>query len=177
VKRLLLLRHAKSAPGDARASDAQRALNERGRADAPRMGGVMHRSRYVPDLVLCSSAKRTVETWQRLAPELESAPEPSFLDSLYLAAFKSILKIVRSASDSATVALVIGHNPGLEECAVALARPAVTPEEHERRTALETKFPTCALAVLDFDVAHWRDIAPGGGALTDFVRPKDLRDA
>jgi phosphohistidine phosphatase len=69
---------------------------------------------------------------------------------------------------------VIGHNPGLEELAALLAREPVRRKERERHDVLEEKFPTAALAVLDFDVTRWRDLRPGEGILADFVRPKDL---
>jgi len=70
--------------------------------------------------------------------------------------------------------MVIGHNPGLEELAAILAREPVRRKERERRDELEEKFPTAALAVLDFDADRWREITPGEGKLIDFVRPKDL---
>jgi phosphohistidine phosphatase len=70
--------------------------------------------------------------------------------------------------------MVIGHNPGLEELAALLAREPVRRKERERRDVLEEKFPTAALAVLDFEIDRWRDIQPGEGKLVDFVRPRDL---
>ena len=70
--------------------------------------------------------------------------------------------------------MVVGHNPGLEDLATKLAREPVRRKERARRDVLEEKFPTAALAVLDFDVDKWRDIRTGEGALVDFVRPKDL---
>ena len=70
--------------------------------------------------------------------------------------------------------MVVGHNPGLEDLATKLAREPVRRKERARRDVLEEKFPTAALAVLDFDIQKWRDIVPGEGKLVDFVRPKDL---
>ena len=70
--------------------------------------------------------------------------------------------------------MIVGHNPGLEACATLLAREPVRRKERARHEALEEKFPTCALAMLDFDVGRWRDVAQGTGKLVDFVRPKDL---
>jgi len=67
-----------------------------------------------------------------------------------------------------------GRNPGLEATAALLAREPVRRKERARHEALEEKFPTCALAILDFDVGRWRDVVQGTGKLVDFVRPKDL---
>ena len=70
--------------------------------------------------------------------------------------------------------MVVGHNPGLEGCAALMAREPVRRKERVRHEALEEKFPTCALAILDFDVGRWRDVVQASGKLVDFVRPKDL---
>ena len=175
MKRLLLLRHAKSLRDDAR-KDKERPLNDRGRRDAPRIGGYMHHKRYLPELTLCSSAKRTVETWQLLAQELDCPAEARFMDSLYMASAENILKSVASTEGRWATLLAIGHNPGLEECALMLAREPEKGSERERLAELRTKYPTCALAALEFDVESWEDIEPGRGALIDYVRPKDLKD-
>jgi phosphohistidine phosphatase len=175
VKRLLLLRHAKAIPGDARTDDHERALNARGQQDAPLMGAEMHHRLYTPDLALCSTARRTIETWARIAAEFDAPPKAEFLDALYLAAPKAILKLVHSADDQAETLLVVGHNPGLEDCALVLARKHGSDSERANLNGLRHKFPTCALAVLDFDLKNWRDIEPGSGALTDFIRPTDLK--
>jgi phosphohistidine phosphatase len=174
MKRLLLLRHAKAVTGSAKGGDHARALNDRGRADAPRIAIAMQHSHHIPDLVLCSTAKRTTETWAHVAPELDVEPEVNFLDILYLAPWKTIAQTVRAVSGDPNVVLVIGHNPGLEDFAQAAARK---PQSDRERTLLETlkeKFPTAALAVLDFE--NWSDVAAGSGALVDFIRPKDLTD-
>jgi phosphohistidine phosphatase len=175
VKRLLLLRHAKAVPGDAKTDDHERALNMRGRHDAPLMGAEMHHRLYIPDLALCSTARRTVETWERLTPEFDATPEVEFVDLLYLASPTAILKLVQSAEDVADTLLTIGHNPGLEDCAAQLTRKAATQDERTIFEQMREKFPTCALAVLEFDIAHWRDIEPGTGVLVDFIRPRDLK--
>jgi len=176
VKQLLLLRHAKAVPGDAKTDDHDRALNARGQHDAPLLGAEMHHRLYVPDLTLCSTARRTVETWARIAPEFDAPPRVEFLDALYLASPKAILKLAQLTDDGVNTLLVLGHNPGLEDCAAALARNPETQSESSLLEQLRDKFPTCALSVLDFEVAHWRDVEPGTGALTDFIRPKDMRD-
>ena len=172
--RLLLLRHAKAIPGTTKSGDHGRPLNERGKLDAPRMGIAMQHKRYLPDRVLCSTAKRTLETWEHVAPELDGKPEVTFSDELYLAPWKVIANMARAQPKASEVVLVIGHNPGLEECARALARKPRADDEHKRLDTLNDKFPTCALAVIDFDAEIWTEIASGAGVLTDFIRPRDL---
>lgn len=174
MKRLLLLRHAKAVPGTTKSGDHGRPLNERGRLDAPRMGIAMQHKRYLPDRVLCSTSKRTLETWEHVAPELDGTPEVIFSDELYLAPWKVIANMARAQPKAAGVVLVVGHNPGLEECARALARKPRTDDERQRLDTLNEKFPTSALAVLDFDTEIWSEIASGAGVLTDFIRVRTL---
>jgi phosphohistidine phosphatase len=176
VKRLLLLRHAKAISGTTKSGDPGRPLNDRGRKDAPRMGVAMQHRGYFPDRVLCSPAKRTRETWEHVAPELDAAPEAEIVEALYLAPWRTIATAVRGIGTSANTVLVLGHNPGIEECAQALARNSRSEEEHARLQTLRDKFPTGALAVIDFDIATWDSLAAGSGALVDFLRPKDLMD-
>jgi phosphohistidine phosphatase len=174
MKRLLLLRHAKAVPGGAKNGDHGRGLNDRGRSDAPRVGAEMQHRGYRPDVVLCSTAKRTVETWQRVVPELDGKPEVDFIDALYLAPSKVIANLVRAVAEPAGIVLVIGHNPGLEDCARSLARTPHGDEERRRLETMAEKFPTCALAVLDFEVATWDEMEAGAGQLVDFLRPRVL---
>jgi phosphohistidine phosphatase len=176
MKRLLLLRHAKAVPGGTKSGDHGRALNERGRNDAPRVAVAMQHKGYIPDFVLCSTSKRTVETWQHVAPELDAKPEIAFSDDLYLAPMKIIVGAARAIREPAKIALFIGHNPGLEETARALARKPRSDDERKKLDSLIAKFPTSALAVLDFDADSWDEITPGTGALVDFIRPKELTD-
>ena len=175
MKRLLLLRHAKAVSGDAKTDDHDRALNARGQHDAARMGAEMHHRLYVPDLALCSTARRTVETWARLAAEFDAPPPVEFLDALYLASPKALLKLVQVTDDGINTLLVLGHNPGLEDCAAAMVEKPTSPDRRMMFEQMHDKFPTCALALLEFDVAHWRDVELGTGTLADFIRPKDLK--
>jgi phosphohistidine phosphatase len=174
VKRLLLFRHAKAVPGGGGMDDHARVLADRGRTDAPAMGRYMQKHDFVPELVLCSSSDRTVETAQLAFAEFHKPPEVELLEALYLAEPEAIIAIARRVPRKQACVCVVGHNPGLEICASALARDPVRRKERDYVDAIEEKFPTCALAVLDFDVDAWRDIAFGKGKLADFVRPKDL---
>jgi phosphohistidine phosphatase len=174
MRRLLILRHAKAAPHDEK-HDKERQLIDRGRSDSALMGRMMREKGYVPELVLCSSAARTRETWKHTGPELHAEPETKYLDALYDASEGTILNCLQRASDAAPSVLYIGHNPGLENLARLLVREAESGDERRRMAALMSKYPTAALAVIDFAVDHWIEIAPGGGILTGFITPADIK--
>lgn len=176
MKRLLLLRHAKSDRDNPKLDDHERPLNERGRTDAPRMGAYMRKKKYVPQLVLCSTALRTVETLELSRGAWGASPKTEFLDSLYLATANAMLNIIRNAPDSVDALLIVGHNPGIEECAAALMGQGETPAECETQDMMDEKFPTAALAVIDFDISTWKSVAKDEGKIVNFTRPADLAD-
>ena len=172
MRRLLLLRHAKAEPAGPGQDDHDRALTERGVADAAAMARSLERQGYSPARILCSTSTRTRQT---VAPLLAERPVPvDYLEPLYLAPPGRILALIQDAADAAATLMVVGHNPGLEQCAALLAREPVKPREQARHDVMEEKFPTAALAVLEFENARWRDIAPDEGRLVDFLRPRDL---
>jgi phosphohistidine phosphatase len=172
VRRLLLLRHAKAEPGGPEQDDHDRALVERGIADAAAMAHYLKAKGYAVDRILCSTSTRTRQTAE---PVLRVMPVPvAYHDVLYHAAPGRIIAQVQDADDADLGLLLIGHNPGLEQVATLLAREAVKPKEQHRHDLLEEKFPTAALAVLEFDIANWKKLSPCSGKLVDFVRPRDL---
>lgn len=172
MRRLLLLRHAKAVQ-DSGEGDHARALTERGRKDAARMGHAMDTRGYIPDLVICSNALRTTETWQLLSPELAKTPMVQLTKALYLASPKNIAAQIQVSPDDVKTLMLVGHNPGIEECAIRLARKPVSKAENHKLAQMREKFPTCALAVLDFDVESWSDTG-SGGVLLEFLKPRDL---
>jgi phosphohistidine phosphatase len=172
MKRLFLLRHAKAQPADGGTEDFGRTLMLSGMQDAGAMARYMRKSDYKAELILCSSAVRTTQTAELVLQQLES--EIEYREALYLADAAKIVAAVRGAPANVSSLMVVGHNPGLEACATLLAREPVRSKERARHEALEEKFPTCALAVLDFDVGRWRDVTQGTGKLAEFVRPKDI---
>ena len=174
MKRLLLLRHAKAERGGA--DDLKRVLDKCGIKDSARMGRFLHDDVYIPELILSSNSTRTRQTLEHLLPELGAAPKIEYLSELYLAEPEIILALIRRAPDSAGSLMVVGHNPGLEHCALALASVPLEHKLRKRYNAMDEKFPTCALAVIDFQIAAWRDVVPGAGELDAFVRPKDLEE-
>ncbi len=174
MKRLLLLRHAKTVPAGPEIEDHERELLPRGRDDAHAMGRYMQAQRYIPDLILSSTSRRTVQTADLVMAELSGANRIDFEEVLYLAEPRTLHAAIRGAPDKVAALLIVGHNPGMEQLATLLAREPVKRKERDRFDLIEEKFPTGALAVLDFDVPRWRDIRQGQGALIDFVRPRDL---
>jgi len=174
VKRLLLLRHAKTVPGGPGIDDHARMLLPRGRNDASAMGRYVRDHHYEPDLIASSSSRRTVETAELLSVSLQGAARSQFSETLYLAEPESIVTFIKNTHDKIETLMVVGHNPGMEAVATELAREPVKRKERDRFDLIEEKFPTAALAVLEFPVEHWRDIALGTGVLSDFVRPRDL---
>jgi phosphohistidine phosphatase len=168
MRRLLLLRHAKSAYPQG-VADIDRPLNGRGREAAPLMGAYIAREGLTPDHVMVSPARRTQETWAASRAELPESPMET-VPSIYEAPAARILDAIRSAPAEATTLLVIGHNPGLGDLALRLVGEG--PKDLQKD--LREKFPTAALAVFAFDAEGWEDIAAGGGRLLRFVRPRQL---
>lgn len=172
MRRLILLRHAKAEPGGPAQEDHDRALSERGLADAATMARYIGKEGYGPARILCSTSVRTRQT---IAPLLQAMETPvDYIGSLYLAPPGRIVALAQDAADSDAVLMLVGHNPGLEQTATLLAREPVKAKEQHRLDVLEEKFPTAALAVLDFRISGWKDLSPGTGKLVDFARPKDL---
>lgn len=175
MRTLLLLRHAKSSWDRPDLDDMERPLNARGQRAAPLMGRYISGRGLVPDLVLCSTAIRARQTLELVTAEWETIDgdevNVSMRSSLYLASVGELLAMVKRADDDAKSIMIVGHNPGLAIFAGLLADRG----DSKGLRAIATKFPTAALAVVDLDIGGWKDIAPGGGVLRFFVRPKDLR--
>ena len=169
---MLLLRHAKSDWGK-EIEDHERPLSARGKKAAPQMALYMRAEGYEPAQILSSSARRTKETVELLLPKLRGKPNVRYERALYLADWPRLLSAVRAAKASSPL-LLVGHNPGIEQLAIALALQPKTPAERVRLQRMAEKFPTAALAVLDFDAPTWRSIKAGQGRLIDYMRPKDL---
>lgn len=170
MKTLLLLRHAKASRDDPDLRDRDRPLTGRGRKAATRMGQLLAERRLVPDIILCSTARRARETLDGLAPALGGAPSRRFDEALYMAEPETLLNLVRNQPDTAETVLIVGHNPGLERLAGRLAGSG----DAEARRRMAHRFPTAALAVLSFACDRWRDVAPSLGRLETFVTPDDL---
>ena len=162
-RRLILTRHAKSAWDEPATEDHARRLNPRGRRAALELGEWLHSRGYEPDEVLCSSARRTSETWQTLAAApLEVTPRISYLDALYQASPEVMLKHLTKAAGDCV--MMIGHNPGIAELAARLcAKPPVHPSFR--------RYPTAATLVVDFQIDDCAELRPGTGSTLDFYVP------
>jgi phosphohistidine phosphatase len=170
MKRILLLRHAKSDWGADGLDDHDRTLAARGERAAGLMGIHLVQQGLRPDLVLCSSARRAQQTWEQM---LERLPEPPLIrvePDLYLAAAGTLFERLRRLEDGVGVAMFVGHNPGMADLAAALAGAG----EARQVERVRAKFPTAALALIDADVPSWEDLAPEACRLVAFTTPKDL---
>jgi phosphohistidine phosphatase len=166
MKRLLLLRHAKSSWDDPTLPDHDRPLAPRGRRAAKRMGEHVRSNVASPDLVLSSSAARATETLERTRAFGNS--EVRVDDEMYAASVDTILERIHGLAETRETVAVIGHNPGIQDLALRLSGAG------EGRDRMADKFPTGALAVLEFD-GPWRELGPGVARLVSFVTPRDLR--
>ncbi len=168
MRRLMLLRHAKSDWPHGMA-DLDRPLAPRGCEAAPRMARYMADEGLLPDLALVSPARRTQQTWDLVGPALGDVPMRTEA-RIYEAPAGRLLDVVREAGAEARGLLLVGHNPGFEELAARLVG-------HGDRYAfarMRDKFPTAALAVIDFPAESWAEIEPRGGRLDRFVTPKAI---
>jgi phosphohistidine phosphatase len=162
-RRLYLLRHAKSSWKETGIPDHDRPLAGRGRRAAKAMARHLHEGRVRPELVLCSSATRARQTFERLEPL--GAREVHIERELYAADAPTLLARLRDVPEGVASVMVIAHNPGLEDLARVLAR------DHD---GLGDKFPTGALATLAFGDREWAALERGTAELVDFVRPREL---
>lgn len=168
---LSLLRHAKSKWDPHQSlSDFDRGLNERGRRAAPLMGGYMAEQGLVPDLILCSSARRACETLELVLSQLPDEPKVKHRKDLYLASPGTLLSRIRNVSAKYKWVMVVGHNPGMHALALGLCSSG----DATARRDLASKFPTAALAVFSFDIDDWARIEQADGHLERFVVPRAL---
>ena len=171
MRTLLLLRHAKSSWEDPLLDDFDRPLAPRGQEAAPVMAAYLKSKGLRPDLVLCSPAVRARQTWTLVAQHLGGSIAMKALQGLYLGAPSRLLDALHRAPEAASCVMLVGHNPGMEHLALALAGPA---SKSKAMAKLQTKFPTAALAEIVFDSASWRDVGQGAGRLKRLVWPRDL---
>lgn len=170
--RLLLLRHAKSDWGDPSLDDIDRPLNSRGKAAAVRMTRYLREQGLLPNQILCSTAQRTRETLARVLAGLPQEAQIHLLSDLYQQSEDDYLGLIRKYGGRAQNLMVIAHNPATEQTAMTLAGTA----DPDAAADLRQKYPTAALAVIDFDIVDWAELQPGTGHLERFVKPRDLKD-
>jgi phosphohistidine phosphatase len=166
TRRLILLRHAKSAWPDG-VDDPDRPLADRGIADATAAGEVLA-GVGAPDVVLCSPALRTRQTWALVSQALTDPPPARFEPVIYGADVEELLELIRSVPADTDTVLLIGHEPTMSSTAELLASPGSQQEDLAR---LRAKYPTSAMAI--FAVAtNWSGVRPGSAALERFLIPR-----
>lgn len=163
MKRLILMRHAKSSWKQEGVDDHERPLNARGQRDAPRVAARLAELGWRPERVVLSDARRTRETWALMAGPLGRPPAVE-TRRLYLAGLGAIRQEARALPDEVGSALLLGHNPGWEEAASALSGDAVG-------------MTTANAALLESGAATWAEALAGPWRLVALIRPKDLPGA
>ncbi len=170
MRRLLLLRHAKTESSEPGKEDRARVLVERGRKDAARIGAYMATHALIPDRVVLSPAARTQETWKHMAGALRPAPGAKTLDQIYDATQHDILAAIIDTQSAVHSLLIVGHNPTLQEVALML----IASGDIDTRERLREKLPTAGLIIIDFPFDDWSKLHPQSGRLERFVTPKSL---
>jgi len=171
VLTLSLLRHAKSSWNNPAVPDHDRPLATRGVVDAPLMGRAMTERGIDPDLVLCSSARRTRDTLALVLPELKVEPKVVYEDALYHASAAEMLEMMRAVPPGASRLMLVGHNPEIH----ALALDLVGSGPKHYRDKLKDKYPTAGLVVVNFTSGAWQSVTVNSGELKLFLTPKDLK--
>jgi phosphohistidine phosphatase len=166
--RLLLLRHAKATPGESGQADFDRHLIPRGRRSATAIGQYMAAKKLMPELILCSSSRRTRDTLAGLLPFIKGNTEIHLTDALYESTLDSYLATIRKRGGAAATLLIVGHNPAIEETAAELIA------RNKSGATAAVQFPTAGFAVIDLDLADWGALKPATGKLVVFVEPKAL---
>jgi phosphohistidine phosphatase len=172
TKRLFVLRHAKSSWDDAGLEDHERPLAPRGRRAVGVIASHMSARGIEPELVLCSSSRRTRETLDGIAVGGEHLIEPA----LYSASTEELLDRLRELPENFSSAMLVGHNPAVQMLVLRLTNHDGGGFDDPIRDAVKRKFPTGALATLAFD-CPWRELAPGRARLEEFVTPKGFSGA
>jgi phosphohistidine phosphatase len=172
MRQLLLMRHAKSSWDDPKLADHARPLNARGRMAAAAMGDAMRRLGLAPDVVLVSSARRTLQTLEALKP-WDDTPLVEPMDSLYLASGQQLLSVLQGVAETARRVLLIAHNPGMHELAMMLTGAHAMSQDTPTMRRLAEGYPTGALT--EFSIAGpWWQLDQGSGRLIRFLAPRDL---
>ena len=169
MRRLMLLRHAKSAYPEG-VDDHERPLAERGEKAAARMGAYMAEEGLLPDLAIVSTAHRAQQTWELARSAFRREIKQRDEKRIYEASVQAIFDVVRKAPARGKTLLLVGHNPGFEDLALTL----IGGGEPEALARLRKKYPTAGLAVIEFDIDRWREVAARGGRLERFETPKTV---
>jgi phosphohistidine phosphatase len=169
MRRLFLVRHAK-AKSSVGPDDYARKLTKRGRADAKRVAKALAARDFLPDVLIHSGAARAKETAEIFAAKWRSKVELEEEVGLYDASVTTLLDRTRALADAHKCVGLVGHNPGLGELATALTGSGAEPELHR----LAAKYPTGAVAVLDFSIKRWKEVERNAAMLALYLTPAEL---
>lgn len=160
MKRLFVLRHAKSSWNDPNLADFDRPLNDRGREAAPFMGEVIARKHFLPDAILSSPAKRAMQTANLVKEAAGANAVISYDERIYEASPQALRQIISELDEDKESAMIVGHNPGMEGFIKFL-------------TGANEPMPTASFAAIDLKIDKWEKLAAGCGDLLEVLRPKD----
>ena len=172
MKRLTVLRHAKSSWSDRELDDFDRPLNERGWKAARRMGRELADRQFHFDYVVASTAARVRETIDGVQEHFDFRAPIQLESRIYLARVAELMEILHAFPDDSKSAVLVGHNTSAERLVAKLAQD----DESGLRKRVEQKFPTAALASIELPVDHWSDVEPGIGRIVELIYPADLAD-
>ncbi len=169
MRRLFLIRHAKAEPSVGR-DDYARKLTERGRADARRVAKALAARHFLPDVLIHSGAARAKETAEIFVAAWRDEVELQEQAWLYDASVTTLFDHTRALGHEHKRVGLVGHNPGLGELATALTGSGAEPEVQ----LVAAKYPTGAVAVLDFSIQRWEEVAPKAAMLALYLTPAEL---
>lgn len=162
MKTLLIMRHAKSSNKDADITDHERPLNKRGKLAAPRIGRLLKEEGLIPDFILSSSAKRARLTAEAVADQSGYGGEIQVSTDLYATGPGAFIRAFQFIPDECTRALVVGHNPGLEELLELLTKQVKT-------------LPTGGIVQIDLPIQSWKELSETTqGNMIYFWKPREL---
>ncbi len=163
MKRLIVMRHAKSDWGTNAPTDHARPLNKRGQRDAPRVAQQLVELDWLPQYIVSSDSARTRETYELMRSAFNEAPQVEFLSMLYHAGPNDLASVLAGVPDTVATAMALGHNPGWEQAVHWLTSNAIT-------------MTTANAALIECDVDSWSDVVRHAGSwkLRDVIRPKEI---
>ena len=162
MKKLVIIRHAKSDWEDTTIDDYDRPLNDRGFSDAPFMGQFFKKRGLVPDLIMCSPALRAIKTAELIAKEVDYDKIICPNQYIYEAYVNTLQDIVSFINDDNETVFLVGHNPGVSALAYMLSE-------------LKESVPTCATVEIDFDCDSWMEVSKSNSTLISYDFPKKLK--
>jgi len=162
MKLLLIMRHAKSSWDNSHLDDFERPLNPRGQKDAPRMGTLLKTKKLLPELILASPAVRVKQTLELMTKTCDYQGKIEWIKDYYGATPNDYIAGIQTVPDKVQKVMIVGHNPGMEDLL-------------NQWVPIDEKFPTAAIACLEFDLKSWQDLSLKTPAkLHHLWKPKEI---